>query len=136
MQSKESVIQIISKFIKDNNSWIIEGNWANCFFEERCESADRILFLDFSYLTCFYGAWQRSKEREGELRTEDGALVKFNLEMIKVIFIQRRMYKQIYYGTYLNNDKFSGRLQRYKDKLVVLKNREQVERYLKNYAKI
>jgi adenylate kinase family enzyme len=130
MQSKENIMQIISEFIRGNNSWIIEGNWANYLFEERCESADKILFLDFSYLTCFYGVWQRSKERKGEIKTEDGAPVKFNFEMVKVIFSQRRMYKQIYYGPHQNNDKLSGRLQLYKNKLVALKNREQVEKYL------
>ncbi|HEQ4270661.1 TPA: DNA topology modulation protein FlaR, partial [Streptococcus pyogenes] len=50
--------------------WIIEGNYANCLYEERMSEADYIIYVNFSRFHCVYRAFKRYLNYRGKTRPD------------------------------------------------------------------
>lgn len=122
-RDKEEGIQITLKFM-ENESWVIDGNYA-CFLQkERLEQADRIVFLDFPRRICIYRAIKRYFKNRNKTREDmaKGCIEKIDLEFIWwILYEGRTKEKQNYY----NNIK-----KEFKDKFVVLKKPKDVDLFL------
>ena len=68
MREKEEQIQIVSEFLNKNENWIIDGNYTAILQEERLESADQIIYLNFNRFTSLWRAVKRYYKYRGKSR--------------------------------------------------------------------
>ena len=61
--------EIVRKFINDNESWVIDGNYRN-LVPERFELADQIIFLNYNRFTCLKGVIKRYIDNKGKSRSD------------------------------------------------------------------
>ena len=64
---KEERQALLTAFLDENSErgWVIDGTYSSLLPERRFGEADRILFLDFSRLTCLYRVWRRYRTHRG-----------------------------------------------------------------------
>ena len=67
-RAREEEIGIISEFLSENENWVIDGNYTSVLYNERCEAADRIIYLNISRITCLGRALKRYRENKGKTR--------------------------------------------------------------------
>lgn len=122
----EERIEIVNAFLYDNDSWIIDGNYSSLYYQRRIEEADIIILLLFSRINCLYRCFKRYLKYQGQSRPDitTGCNEKIDLEFIKwILFDGRTKEIQNRYKTISN---------KYKAKVVVLKNQHQLDEYLRN----
>lgn len=110
---------IVRKFLDENESWIIDGNYSKLYQDERLEAADYIIFMQYGALTCYFRALGRYLENKGKVRESaaDGCEEKFDLEFQKWILFETRTKKR--------RDKFKAIQKKYKEKCIVCRNDKQ-----------
>ncbi|WP_252229816.1 MULTISPECIES: DNA topology modulation protein [unclassified Clostridium] len=116
---------MVEKFMK-NDSWVIDGNYTEFYQERRLEEADKIIFMNFPRRVCLKQAYKRYLNSKNQVRESmaEGCMEKFDLEFVKWILIDGRTKKyKMGYQNICN---------KYKDKMVVCKNRKDVENELKS----
>lgn len=113
------VLPQVSEFMAKEN-WIIDGYYEYLLMDERLEDADLIILLQLPRLTCFSRAVKRTKSRrlDGYKNDMNWWFVKFTL-----FGCRNKERRQIY----------SGIAEKYKDKTVVLKTKQQVDEFLKKF---
>ena len=90
-------------FLVKNENWVIDGNYSWCYYEERMEQADQIIFLNFSAWNCLLRAFKRYLKYRGKVRESmaKGCPEQFNWEFIRWILwdgrssVHKEQYKQI-----------------------------------------
>jgi len=117
---------IVKKFLDSNDSWVIDGNYPKYYYYERMDAADTIIFLDYSRWTCFKQAHSRYKKNLGKTRPDITAGCD---ETWDTEFKQWILYKG---RTPSIKKKYRSVVKQYKDKVVVVKNRKQLGKYLKS----
>lgn len=124
--TREELIQKVETFAKDNENWIIDGNYVSTI-EQRVKLADTIILLDFDTKVCLKNAFDRSKKE----RTADMA-EGFDNSKIEDSFID-------FISKFKTNTlpKIFETLEQYKNKkIIILKNYEEVENFINNLNKI
>ena len=111
------VLPLVAQFMQ-NDDWIIDGYYKYLFFDERLENADKIIILKLSRFTCFYRALKRSK-----VRKENGYINDMNLWFIKFLLFSCRDKER--------RNHYSEIVEKYKNKIIVLKTKRQVQEYFK-----
>lgn len=111
------VLPLVAQFMQ-NDDWIIDGYYKYLFFDERLENADKIIILKLSRFTCFYRALKRSK-----VRKENGYINDMNLWFIKFLLFGCRDKER--------RNHYSEIVEKYKNKIIVLKTKRQVQEYFK-----
>ncbi|WP_461682992.1 P-loop NTPase family protein, partial [Streptococcus pneumoniae] len=53
----EWMLTEIKNFLTKHKAWVIDGNYSWCYYQERMQEADQIIFLNFSPLTCLFRAF-------------------------------------------------------------------------------
>ena len=113
----------IRKFLKENDSWVIDGNYYR-HNTERFDLADKIIYLKFNRFVCLFRTLFRSIKNKGLQRDDQakGCLdaPSFSFSMW-VLFGARR--KKI-------TNRFYEIVKKYPEKLIVLKNKKQLNKYL------
>jgi len=123
---KERNSEDLSKKIEsivNRQSWIIDGNYFK-FSEDRFLKADLIVYFDFNRLKCLYGAFIRRITYRNRTRRSmtEGNKEKLDVEFIMWILFHGRKRKRREYFNHLASV--------YADKMIVFKNRRQVNQYL------
>ncbi len=118
--------EMVREFMK-NESWVIDGTYKKRFlFNERMNEADKIIFMDFPRVVCLYNAIKRYIMNRNKTRESmaEGCTEKLDFEFLWwLIYKGRRK---------LRSRKFKEICERYPEKTVILKNRRDVERFLKS----
>lgn len=65
---REWMLTEMNNFLTKHEAWVIDGNYSWCFYEERMQEADQIIFLNFSPLTCLFRAFKRYLTYRGKVR--------------------------------------------------------------------
>lgn len=114
------VLPKVAEFMQKEN-WIIDGFYSYLMLDKRLEDADLIVLLQLPRLTCFYRAIKRTKSRR-----PDGYKNDLNWWFVKfTLFGCRNKERRQYY------DKIA---EKYNNKTVVLKTKQQVEKFMKKYG--
>ncbi len=58
----------MNNFLTKHKTWVIDGNYSWCFYEERMQEADQIIFLNFSSWNCLLRAFKRYLKYRGKVR--------------------------------------------------------------------
>ncbi|MBQ8292490.1 MAG: topology modulation protein [Bacilli bacterium] len=118
----------IKEFLKNNDSWVIDGNYKNAA-PVRFEECDLLFYFDFNRFTCIYNAYKRYRKYRNVVRDDmaAGCDETLDFEFITWILFRSRIRRRKKYFKEL------GR--KYKDKFVVFKNHKQVDKYLENLIK-
>jgi adenylate kinase family enzyme len=123
-RDREEGRSIVSGFLSDNESWVIDGNY-QCFLQkERLEQADRIILLHFPRGICLYRAVRRYLRYRGKTRESmaAGCAEKMDREFLWWILHKGR--------TKQRRDHDREIASCYRDKTVILKSPGQISRFL------
>ncbi len=114
------VLPKVSEFMQKEN-WIIDGYYTYLMIDKRLEDADIIILLQLPRLTCFARALKRtsSRRKDGYKNDMNWWFVKFTL------FGCRNKERRQYYD---------GIAEKYKNKTVILKTKQQVEKFMEKYG--
>ena len=58
----------VNNFLESKENWVIDGNYSSCYYEERMEQANQIIFLNFSRWNCLFRAAKRYSKNKGKVR--------------------------------------------------------------------
>lgn len=84
---REWMLTEMKNFLTKHETWVIDGNYSWCYYEERMQEADQIIFLNFSPWTCLFRAFKRYLKYRGKVRESmaEGCQEQFNWEFIRWI---------------------------------------------------
>ena len=118
---------IVGRFMAENHSWVIEGNYKAILQTERFEQADKILFFNFNRFTCFRRAFGRYLKYRGTSRPDmtAGCEEKFDLEFAKWILFDGRTPQKV--------EAYRKMCQKYAEKVVIISNQRQLEKFFENF---
>ena len=123
-RNKEESKKIVEDFIKNNNKFIIDGNYIKFVYDLRMKLSDKIIFLDFDRITCLFQAFQRYNKYKGKVRDSmtEGCYEKLDWDFIKWILFDGRNEERI--------NRYNKIIEEYKDKIIILKNRKEVDDFV------
>ena len=125
-RTREEQAEIVRKFLDENDSWVIDGNYQK-ICPERFEMSDMTIFLDFNRFACYKAAKKRAKEHKIVARESCACPDKWDLSFRWWLLVKGR--------TLRRRKKIKERLNQTKGRKVVLKNRNQVETFLQELEK-
>lgn len=92
-RDKEVSKTILNKFMDDNTSYVIEGNYFS-WGVRRFKEADLVIELDYNRFFCFKEALKRYLKNRGKVSYSNGCVEKFDLEFAKWILYKGRTKKK------------------------------------------
>jgi adenylate kinase family enzyme len=118
----------VSEFLDTHTAWVIDGNYSKLSFDRRLEEADRIVFLSFGRLACLIRAYRRLHTYKGRTRESmtEGCNEKVDFEFVRWILHNGRT-KEV-------RDRFAHVCNTYADKVTVIRNQRQLDRFYKTLA--
>lgn len=123
-------ISLLDEFMKSNqDGWIIDGTYMGILFEERLNQADLIIYLNFNRFTCYFSALKRVIKYHNKNRDSapEDCKEHFSLSFQWWILFESRKKDRM--------KKYRDVIKKYHDKVIVLKNRTQVYKYLEQVNK-
>ena len=67
-RDEEIAKNMVEKFMNENKSWVIDGNYTKFHRERRLNEADEIIFMNYSRWTCLWQAFKRYIKYKGKTR--------------------------------------------------------------------
>lgn len=123
----EEQAAIIRKFMSDNDSWILDGNYTSVA-TERYSVTDITIFMDFNRWHCYWAAYRRYRKYRNKSRPDLPCEEKFDKSFRRWILIDGRTKSR--HRRHLSNlNATSGRK-------VILRNRRQVARFVEEFASL
>ena len=123
-RTAEEQAAIVRAFMADNDSWILDGNYT-AIATERFAMTDITVFLDFPRWHCFWSAYRRSRKYRATTRADLPCVERFDPSFRRWILIDSRK-KEF-------RQKIVGNLNATNGRKVILKNRRQVEAFVKQF---
>ena len=122
---KEETRAIVAEFLDEHDSWVIDGSYKSVHYQRRMDEADKIIFLDFNRFVCLHRALKRRKEYEGKNRFSmtEGCPERISWQFFWWLVWTGRTRKR--------KKNFRALQKTYADKIVVLKNQRQLDRFRK-----
>ena len=117
--------RITKEFMDTHTAWVIDGNYSKLFYERRMMEADRIILLLFNRFSCFFRAYCRYLKYNNDTRPDmaEGCKEKFDFAFAKWILWEGR--------TKQAADRYRQVMCRYSEKVTVIKNQRQLDRFIK-----
>jgi adenylate kinase family enzyme len=111
------------------DAWIIDGNYTHLHHASRMAQADRIIFFNYSRMTCFCQALARYWKYRGRARESnaEGCYEKMDWEFVKWLLWEGRNAER--------RAKFQQLRAQYPNKVTVLKNRSETAAYWESLCK-
>lgn len=115
--------KICQKFLDENDSWVIDGNYSQVC-PQRFKESDMTIYMNFNRFKCFWSAYKRYKTNRTTIRESCPCLDKFDKSFRDWLLFggRTRQRKQMH----LEN------LNKTKGKRYVFKNRNQVNRFVQS----
>ena len=112
------------EFLDTHGEWVIDGNYSRYEYARRMEEADRILFMDFPRVRCFFRAWKRAKRFRGKTRESitAGCDEKFDREFRRWILKDGRSAKI--------KARYRGVTEKYPDKVFRARNDREAQKFI------
>ena len=122
----EERIEIVKKFLAENENWIIDGNYKSVC-PERYEITDMTILLHINRFVCYWSAKKRAKRRKYQQDTDFPCEDKFDKEFKNWLLWKGRTRerKKLFYDI----------LNRTKGEKVILKSRRQINKFLERLTK-
>lgn len=121
MTDKEVFVKKLKAAI-DLDNWVMDGNYGSWFYTERCDKADRIIFINYNRFKALYRIIKRRIMYNKKVRIDlpEGCIEKLDFEFIKyVIWIYPK--KQRKYIKFLKEN--------YKDKLTIINTQKEYDSF-------
>ena len=122
------VMQEIAVFLDSHGAWVIDGEYPRFHFERRIEEADRVIIMDFNRFACLRRVWKRYRRYRGTSRSDiaEGCNEKLDLEFLNWVLWKGRSKRR--------KLRLKGICEKYPNKVTVLKNQRQIDRYLEGLS--
>ncbi len=129
IRNTEEKRRITEAFLDSHDAWVMDGNYTRFSFERRMEEADTIILLLFNRFSCLARAYRRYRRYKHTTRPDmaEGCNEKFDAEFAKWILYKGR--------TKAVRGRFKQVIAQYGDKVIVLKNQRDLDRYIRTLAK-
>ena len=116
----------MKNFLSEHTNWVIDGNYSWCYYEERMQEADQIIFLNFSPWICLFRAFKRYLTYRGKVRESmaAGCPERFDWEFIRWILWDGR--------TKTAKERYQRVLETYPEKVVILRSQKEIDQFLEN----
>lgn len=114
---------LIERFLNENSSWVIDGNYFSLFSERRMKESDIIIFLDFNRFSCLRRVTARYKKYKGRTREDmgKGCEEKIDIEFIKWVLFSGRTSKI--------KKRYNSLREYCRGKFITLKNQKQLDKF-------
>ena len=121
---RDWMLKEMKDFLTEHSDWVIDGNYSWCYYEERMQEADQIIFLNFSPLTCLFRAFKRYLTYRGKVRESmaAGCQEQFNWEFIRWILWDGR--------TKNAKERYQKFCQEYSHKVTIIRNQKELDQFL------
>ena len=121
---RDWMLNEMKNFLTKHESWVIDGNYSWCYYEERMREADQIIFLNFSPWTCLFRAFKRYLTYRGKVRESmaAGCPERFDLEFIRWILWDGR--------TKNAKERYQKICSDYADKVTIITNQKELDCFL------
>ena len=125
---REWMLGEMKNFLTKHEAWVIDGNYSWCYYEERIQEANQIIFLNFSPLTCLFRAFKRYLTHRGKVRESmaAGCPERFDWEFIRWILWDGR--------TRTAKERYQRVLETHPEKVVILRSQKGIDQFLENLA--
>ena len=121
---REWMLDEMKKFLTKHEDWVIDGNYSWCYYEERMQEADQIIFLNFSAWNCLLRAFKRYLKYRGKVRESmaKGCPEQFNWEFIRWIIWDGRSKSA--------KERYKWIQKNYPYKVVILRSQKEIDQFL------
>ena len=118
----------MKNFLSEHTNWVIDGNYSWCYYEERMQEADQIIFLNFSPLSCLFRAFKRYLTYRGKVRESmaAGCPERFDWDFIRWILWDGRSKSA--------KERYQQIQESYPEKVIVLRSQKEIDQFLENLA--
>ncbi len=129
-RDEEIAKNMVKRFLDENDNWVVDGNYTKLFRERRLEEANIIIFMNYPRIVCLYQAYKRYLKYKGKTRESmaPNCNEKFDFEFIKWILFDGRSKEK--------KKQYSETIQKYNQKIVILKNRNEVALFLEDIKNV
>ena len=124
---REWMLTEMKTFLTKQEAWVIDGNYSWCYYEERMQEADQIIFLNFYSWNCLLRAFKRYLKYRGKVRESmaAGCQEQFNWEFIRWILWDGRNKSA--------KERYKEVQETYPDKVVILRSQKEIDYFLKTH---
>jgi len=115
----------VSKFLEDNEEWVIDGNYSHLFLNQRLNEANKIIFMDFNRFNCFFRVIKRYIKYHNKTREDLNGNCKEKLDLEFIWWV-------LYEGR--DKSKFESVKNKYPNKLITISNQKQLDLFMNNIS--
>lgn len=114
---------MMNEFLQSHSQWVIDGNYGHLSYWQRMEEADQIIFMNFNRFVCLYRVMKRLFRYRGKTRESitQGCIEKIDFEFIRWILYDGRTSKL--------KKGYQEVIEKYSDKMIVIKNQKQLNAF-------
>ena len=118
--------RIVTSFLDDHpEGWVIDGNYTKLSYDRRVEEADIVIQMLFGRFSCLRRCAKRYHDYKGRSRPDmaEGCSEKMDKEFVEWILWKGR--------TKQAKERYKKLRETYPEKVVVIKNQKQLDKYMK-----
>lgn len=127
LRDRDEARQLVTHFLDENSSWVIDGNYSDFLRNRRVKEADMIIIFMYSPWRCLYRVLKRSHKYRGQVRPD---MARGCIEQLDFSFIWWVLYKGRKQKSF-----FLSLKTQHPEKVVILKRPKDLENYFNQIIK-